>query len=185
MSIDNRGNVAVLSDVTHVETQTARWHVVYTASHHEKVVARQLEERDIEAFLPLYRTLRRWKDRRKLIELPLFPSYVFVRIRAQEKLRMLQVSGIVSLVCFNGQPALLPEPEIDALRKGLENRIYAEPHPYLRVGRRVRVMHGPMAGIEGILSRKNDKSRVVISIDALMRSVAVALEASDLEVISS
>lgn len=98
---------------------------------------------------------------------------------------MLQVAGIVSLVSFNGQPALLPEQEIDALRKGLENRIYAEPHPYLRVGRRVRVMHGPMAGIEGILSRKKDKSRVVISIDALMRSVAVELEASDLEAISS
>jgi transcription antitermination factor NusG len=147
------------------------------------VVARQLEERHIETFLPLYRSWHRWKDRRKLVELALFPSYVFVRMESTDKIRVLQVSGVVSLVSFNGQIAALPEQEINALRRGLENDVYAEPCPYLRVGRRVRVVRGPMTGAEGILARKKDKCRVVISVDVLQRSVAVEIDATDLEVI--
>jgi transcription antitermination factor NusG len=164
---------------------TARWHAVYTSSRHEKVVAGQLEERGIESFLPLYRTLRRWRDRRKMVELALFPSYVFVRIGVHERLRVLQVPGVVKLVSFNGEPAVLPEPEINALRNGLENQLYAEPYPYLRVGKKVRVVRGPMAGAEGILSRKKDRQRVVISVDVLMRSIAVEVEGADLEAICS
>jgi transcription antitermination factor NusG len=159
----------------------AHWHAVYANTRHEKVVARQLEERGIETFLPLYRSWHRWKDRRKLVELALFPSYVFVKIAIQEKLRVLQVSGVVHLVSFNGQLAELPEQEINALRNGLENDVYAEPHPYLCIGRKVRVVHGPMAGTEGILVRKKDKCRVVLSIDVLMRSVAVEVDGSDLQ----
>lgn len=161
------------------------WVAVYTVARHEKVVARQLEERRIETFLPLYRSLHRWKDRRKLVELALFPGYVFVRMSTDSKLRVLQVPGVVSIVSFNGELAALPEQEINALRDGLENRLYAEPCPYLRVGKRVRVIRGPMAGAEGILSRKKDKCRVVISVDVLMRSVAVEVDATDLELVHS
>src|SRR6266436_4642007 len=139
-----------LSEVNDVEQKTAQWFAVYTNSRHEKVVARQLQDRSIETFLPLYRSWHRWKDRRKLVELALFPSYVFVRIEVQRRLRVLQVPGVVNLVSFNGEPAGLPEPEINALRSGLEHQVYAEPHPYLRVGRKVRVVRGPMAGAEGI-----------------------------------
>lgn len=174
-----------LFEVQGVEQQTARWHAIYTSSRHEKVVARQLEERGIESFLPLYRTWRRWKDRRKLVELALFPSYVFVRVEVHERLRVLQVPGVVKLVSFNGEPAILPESEMNALRNGLENQVYAEPHPYLRVGKKVRVVRGPMTGAEGILSRKKDRQRVVISIDVLMRSIAVEVEGADLEAIGS
>jgi transcription antitermination factor NusG len=148
-------------------------------------VARQLEERRIETFLPLYRSWHRWKDRRKLVELALFPSYVFVRIESTDKLRVLQVSGVVSLVSFNGQIATLPEQEIEALRRGLENDVHAEPCPYLRIGRRVRVVRGPMAGAEGILTRKKDKCRMVMSVDVLQRSVAVEIDGSDLELVST
>jgi transcription antitermination factor NusG len=164
---------------------TARWHAIYTSSRHEKVVAGQLEERGIESFLPLYRSLRRWRDRSKMVELALFPSYVFVRIGAHQRLRVLQAPGVVKLVSFNGEPAILPELEINALRNGLENQLYAEPHPYLRVGKKVRVVRGPMAGAEGILSRKKDRQRVVISVDVLMRSIAVEVEGADLEAICS
>ncbi|HEX6806205.1 MAG TPA: UpxY family transcription antiterminator [Terriglobales bacterium] len=170
--------------VAGVQSSTASWFAIYTASRHEKVVAKQLEERSIETFLPLYRTWHRWKDRRKMVELALFPSYVFVKIDRPERVRVLQVPGVVNLVTFNGQPAPLPEVEINALREGLEHRVYAEPHRYLHIGRRVRVVRGPMAGIEGILSRKKDRYRVVISIEALMRSIAVEVDASDLEMIS-
>jgi len=178
-------SAALLSEVTDVEQQAARWYAIYTSSRHEKVVANQLEERGIESFLPLYRSWHRWKDRRKLVELALFPSYVFVRMEAQKRLRVLQVPGVVNLVSFNGEPAALTEQEINALRSGLEHRVYAEPHPYLKVGRKVRVARGPMAGAEGILSRKKDKHRVVISIDVLMRSIAVEVDGNDVEAISS
>ena len=177
-------SAAFLTEVIEVEQRAAQWYAAYTNSRHEKVVARQLQDRSIDTFLPLYRSWRRWKDRRKLVELPLFPSYVLVRIEAQKRLRVLQVPGVVSLVSFNGEPAALPEQEINALRNGLENEIYAEPHPYLRVGRKVRVVRGPMAGAEGILSRKKDKCRVVISIDVLMRSIAVEVDGADVELVS-
>jgi len=138
-----------------------------------------LEQREIECFLPLYRSWRRWADRRKQIELALFPSYIFVRIQLTERLRVLQLPGVVKLVTFDGKPALLPQSEIDALRNGLENGIFAQPHPYLQVGRKVRVVRGPLTGAQGILLRKKDKFRFVISIDVLMRSVAVELGAPD------
>ena len=164
---------------------TALWYAVYTTVRHEKVVAQQLEQRSVEAFLPLYRSVQRWKDRRKLVELALFPGYVFVKIAIEERIRVLQVPGVVSLVGFNGKFPALPETEITALRSGLQNNLYAEPHPYLRIGKRVRVVRGPMTGAEGILTRKKDRYRVVISIDVLVRSVAVEIDATDVEVVGS
>lgn len=161
----------------------AHWYALYTNARHEKVVAKQLTDRRIETFLPLYRSWHRWKDRRKQVELALFPSYVFVRIEEQQKLPVLKVPGAVQVVSFNGKMAALPEREIEALRNALENEIYAEPCPYLKVGRKVRVVRGPMEGAEGVLSRKKDKCRVVISVDVLMRSVAVEVDATDLEAI--
>jgi transcription antitermination factor NusG len=163
----------------------SRWVAVYTVARHEKAIARQFEERSIETFLPLYRSVHRWKDRKKEVELALFPSYVFVRISTAHKLQVLQVPGVVHIVSFNGELAELPEQEINALRNGLDHQLYAEPCPYLRVGKRVRVIRGPMAGAEGILSRKKDRYRVVISVDVLMRSVAVEVDATDLELVHS
>lgn len=164
-----------------LELPIEHWYAAYTCSRHEKYVARQLEERRIECFLPLYRSWRRWKDRRKQVELALFPSYVFVRMALPERLRVLELPGVVHLVSSNGQAIPLPEQDIESLRHGLDQRIYAEPHPYLRVGRKVRVVHGPMAGTQGILTRKKDKFRVVISLDVLMRSIAVEVDAADVE----
>jgi transcription antitermination factor NusG len=176
-------NLAELSplDTPKTEQAASQWYAAYTCPRHEKYVARQLDERCIDSFLPLYRSLRRWKDRRKQIELPLFPGYVFVHFDLQQRLRILGLPGVVRLVSFNGQPATLPEHDIETLRKGLDLQIYAEPHPYLRVGRRVRVVHGPMAGTEGILVRKKDKFRLVISLEAIMRSIAVEVDAADVQ----
>ena len=175
----------IISEVPDAAKQVTHWYAAYTTARHEKVVAQQLTERRVETFLPLYRSWHRWQDRRKLVELALFPSYVFVKINALNKLRVLQVSGVVHLVSFNGQLAELPEAEINALRNGLEHDVYAEPHPYLRIGRRVRVVRGPMTGTEGILVRKKDKYRVVMSIDVLMRSVAVEIDGGDLQAVGS
>lgn len=160
--------------------ETLSWYAVYTYPRQEKVVTRNLEQRSTEYFLPLYRSMRRWKDRNKELELVLFPGYVFVHASREDRLRVLQTPGVVRMVTFNGQPAVLPDAEIEALRHGLEQGIYAEPHPYLKVGRKARVLRGPLAGLEGILLRKKDRLRFVISLDVLMRSVAVELDAADL-----
>lgn len=174
-------NSLMSGEMVDVGTRVPHWYALYTNPRHEKVVARQLKERCVENFLPLYRTWHRWKDRRKQVELALFPGYVFVRIEEQNKLQVLNTPGAVNLVSFNGKLAALPEPEIVALRNALDNEVCAEPCPFLRVGRRVRVARGPMIGAEGILSRKKDKYRVVISVEVLMRSVALEVDGADLE----
>ncbi len=156
------------------------WYAAYTCAHHEKHVARQLEEKNINCFLPLYRSVRRWKDRQKELDLPLFPGYVFVQVAPEERLRVLQTSSVVRFVSFGGHPAALDDGEIEGLRKGVANGVKVEPCPFLKVGQRVRIRRGPLAGVEGILVRKKDNLRLVFSIDLLMRSVTVEVQAADL-----
>ena len=115
------------------------------------------------------------------LELPLFPGYVFVRLGQEGRLPVLQIPGIVRFVSSNGRPIAVEDGEIDWLRKGIVNGVHAEPHPYLKVGQRVRVKPGPLAGAEGVLVRKKDTFRLVISLDLLMRSVAAEVRAADLE----
>ena len=166
-----------------LEYTQARWYAAYTSPRHEKWVAGQLSDLQVECFLPLYKSVRRWKDRRKQLELPLFPGYVFVRIALQDRLRVLRMPGVVQFVAFQGRPAALAEPEIAVLRHGIQANRQFEPHPYLKAGRRVRVRNGAMQGVEGILVRKKDSLRVVISIDMIMRSVALEVDAADIEVL--
>src|SRR5580692_3240726 len=119
------------------------WYALYTCPRHEKRVVQQIEQHRISCFLPLYRSVRRWKDRHKELELALFPGYVFVRFALKDRLRVLQLPGAVRLVSFNSQPAVLPDTEIEQLRQRLAYGGRLEPHPYLCVGRRVRVCAGP------------------------------------------
>jgi transcription antitermination factor NusG len=135
----------------------------------------------MEAYLPQYSSIRRWKDRRVLLDLPLFPGYVFVHFPLSDRLRVLQTPSVVRLVGFGGQPSPLSNQEIAALRQGLEREMRMEPHPYLKVGQRVRVRTGPLQGLEGILVRKKNVSRLVVSLDLIMRSVAVEIDVSELE----
>ena len=157
------------------------WYALYTCPRHEKRVAEQIKQRRISCFLPPYRAVQRWKDRRKELELALFPGYVFVRIALRDRLRVLQLTGAVRFVSFNGHPAPLPDAEIDALMNALASGVRARPHPYLTVGRRVRIRYGPLARSQGILVRRKDRFRVVLSLDLLRRSVDVEVDESDVE----
>jgi transcription antitermination factor NusG len=159
----------------------ARWYAAYTAPRHEKRVTQQMEDRRIDCFLPLYRSLRRWKDRSKQLDLPLFPGYVFVHLALQDRLQVLQLPGVVHLVSFCGTPAALPDADIESLRNGLGGDVHAEPHPYLAAGRRVRVRSGAVAGMEGILVRRKHKFRVVLSISLIQRAVAIEVDEADIE----
>jgi transcription antitermination factor NusG len=162
-----------------------RWYAAHTCANHEKRVAEQLGVREVEYFLPLYVSVRRWKDRRVALDLPLFPGYVFVRMALRDRLQVQQLPGVARLVGFNGTPAALPEEEIETLQKSWGTGIHAEPHPYLTVGQRVRIKSGPLAGMEGVLLRRKGNLRLVISIDLIQRSVAVDANAADVEAISS
>lgn len=157
------------------------WYALYTCARHEKRVAEQIERRSFSCFLPVYRSIRRWKDRRKELELALFPGYVFVHMALERKLRVLEVPGVVHLVSFNGKPAPVPAEQIETLRSRLSNAGRIEPHPYLNKGRRVRVRNGAMEGLEGIVVRRKDSCRIVFSIDLIQRSVAVEVDEADLE----
>ena len=157
------------------------WYALYTCARHEKRVAEQIERRQLSCFLPLYRSIRRWKDRRKELELALFPGYVFVHMSLSNKLQVLEVPGVVRFVSFDGQPAVLPEEEIETLRNRLSNGAKIEPHPYLRVGRKVRVRSGPFQGLEGVIRRRKDRCRLIFSIDLIQRSLAIEVDEADLE----
>jgi len=178
-------NTVVRTDMAELPTEygIARWYAAYTNANHEKRVAEQLGVREVEYFLPLYASARRWKDRRVTLQLPLFPGYIFVHIALRDRLKVQQVPGVARLVGFDGKLVALPEKEIQALRRSFESGVRAEPHPYLTVGRRVRVKSGPLAGTQGILLRRKGNVRVVISIELIQRSVAVDTDVADVEVL--
>ena len=158
-----------------------RWYAAYTRSRHEKSVADLLGRKQVETFLPLYMTMRRWKNGDHRVELPLFPGYAFVHIALTDRLHVLKVPGVVRLVGFDGTPAALPDEEVESLRRALTAGVKAAPHPYLTVGRRVRITAGPLVGREGVLVRRKGALRVVLSIDLIQRSVLVDLEGDSLE----
>jgi transcription antitermination factor NusG len=160
-----------------------RWYATYTCANHEKRVSKQLEQRSVEHFLPLYESVHRWKDRHMRLQLPLFPGYVFVHLALRDRLSILQIPGVVRLVGFNGHPSALPEGEIEAIRTALARHLRFEPHPYLIVGRRVRIKNGPLQSREGILIRKKGIFRVVLSLDLIMRSTVVEVDSADIEML--
>ncbi len=158
-----------------------QWFVVYVMTRHEKRIADHFRLRQIEHFLPLYSTLRRWQDGTKVnLQLPLFPSYVFVRIAHNTRVRVLEVPGVLSLVGCGRHASPVPDLYIESLREGLRlHRI--EPHPYLVIGARVRIKRGAMAGIEGVLLQKKSGFRVVLTLDLIMKSVSVEVDLDDVE----
>src|SRR5215469_12437658 len=178
----SQSNTATEATVQGAQTSAAgNWYALYTCPRHEKMVAEQIKRCSFTCFLPVYSSVRRWKDRRKELQLALFPGYVFVHMALEKKLKVLEIPGAVRLVSFNGQPAALPAGEIEMLKDRLSGARGVEPHPYLRAGHRVRVRSGAMEGLEGIVVRRKDCCRVVFSIDLLNRSVAVEVDEADLE----
>jgi transcription antitermination factor NusG len=157
------------------------WYAAYTCANHEKGVTQQLERRSLESFLPLYESVRRWKDRRVRLRLPLFPGYVFVRLALRDRLQVLEIPSVVRLVGFNGHPTPLPVEEIETISACLATGQLIVPHRYVRRGQRVRVLSGPLEGLMGIVLRQKNRTRFVISLELLMRSVAVEIDSADFD----
>lgn len=160
---------------------TSGWHALYTRHQHEKVVAQALSGKGFEVFLPLYSAVRRWKDRQKELSLPLFPSYVFIQGGLDRMLNIVTTPGVHALVGWGGRPAVVPQEEIEAVRRMVQSAIQVEPHPYLKSGDWVRIKSGPLEGIRGILLRKKSVYRLVLSVEMLEKSVAVEVDVSAVE----
>ncbi len=162
------------------------WFAVHTSPRHEKRVEQHFRQRDIEHYLPVHRSPRKWRNGLKVVlDLPLFPGYIFARFNWTQRVRVLQVPGVLAILRGTaGEGAPLPEAEIDALRSGLHLR-QAEPHPLLTVGQRTRIRSGALAGLEGIVVRKQNSLRVVLTLDLIMQSIAVEIDGAELELVDS
>jgi transcription antitermination factor NusG len=171
-----------MSDSTGIGEQ--HWWAIYTRHQHEKVVADMLAAKGFEVFLPLYDSVRRWKDRQKLLSLPLFPCYVFICGGANRRFKVLSTPGVHMALTHGDRIAVIPDKEIDAIRRTVDGPFRMEPHPFLRCGDRVRVVGGSLQGLEGILTRKKNQFRLVLSVDMLAKSVAVEIDAADVESIA-
>lgn len=160
---------------------SSEWYALQTRPRHEKRVAQELRLRSIEEFLPVHKCRNRWKNGVTAdVELPLFPCYLFARISLCEKLRLLQLPGVIGFAVNSERPTALAHEDIEALRT-LSILCHAEPHPFLKAGGRVRIVAGPLTGMQGILVRRKHDLRVVLSLDFILRSVAVEVSELDIE----
>ena len=169
------------AEIDSPHTSNAPWYAVTVCPRHEKKVAGHLEVRGFRCFVPTYRSVRRWKDRRKELDMVLFPGYAFVKVVAGDRRAILTAPGVVRFVTCGGQPAPVAEHEIKAISASLTSGAVLQPHPYLKKGRRVRLVGGALAGVEGILVRRKDRFRLILSVDLIMRSVALEVDECEVE----
>jgi transcription antitermination factor NusG len=166
-------------DIAPATASETQWFALWTRSRHEQVVREQLERKHIEAFLPTVTKWSRWKDRKKKIDWPLFPGYCFARFNVRERVPVLKCMGVVNIISFENEPAPIPEHEIDGIRQLVESDLAYDPCPLIREGMMVEVMHGPLKGVFGRLLRKNEKARLVLSVDLIGLAVSVEVDAAD------
>ena len=159
------------------------WYAVHTRARHERAVVQRLREQGVTTFLPLVTEVHRWSDRRKSVELPLFGCYVFVKLAptGEERLRVLRIDGVFKFVGARGLGTPIAEAQIEAVRTLVGQQIPWSAHPFLQIGQRVRVRGGALDGVEGILLSRNEDNTLVVSIDAIQRSLAVRIQGYDVE----
>ena len=155
------------------------WYAIWTRGRHERKVHDEIRDRGLEVFLPTITRWSRWKDRKKQIEWPLFPGYCFARFSSSARLRVLACPGVVSVVSFNGEPAPVPDHEIEGIRALLASSLSYDPCPTITTGTRVEVTHGPLKGVVGRLVRKGTQARLILSVDLIGQGVSVTVDAAD------
>jgi len=186
----SRGETAVMERTVSEPTleslnESARheWYALSVKHQHERPIASNLQRRSFEALVPLYQARKRWSDRTKDMEVPLFPGYVFCRFPYDQRILVLNTPGISRIVGFGGRPAVIPLDEIAAIRRAMESKLPLRPWPHLKAGDHVRVEYGALKGVEGIVLREKDTRHkdgtvwLVLGIEMLQRSIAVEIEA--------
>jgi transcription antitermination factor NusG len=159
------------------------WYGIRTRSNGERMAAKVLSRKGYEEYLPVYLVRRRWSDRIISAEVPLFAGYIFCRFDANQPLPIVTTPSVVSIVRYGSRPAPISDDEIEAIKSILKSGIGAEPCPFLQEGERVRVTHGPLKNLEGILVKKKSDCRLVVSISMLQRSVSVEIDRDGISVI--
>ncbi|HGY55379.1 MAG TPA: UpxY family transcription antiterminator [Caldithrix abyssi] len=158
-----------------------QWYAVYTRPRNEKKVYELLTEKRVETFLPLVRRTRQWKDRKKKVDMPLFNSYLFVKIDYKDRFPVLQTHGVVKIITFNGVPAVVPEWQIESLRRMIAHPDRIQLENYMRPGEQVKVISGPFEGMQGTIKHLRGEDRLVISIDGILQSVSVDIDLADIK----
>jgi transcriptional antiterminator NusG len=168
-----------------VSAADPQWYAVHTRSHHEKAVVNQLGRRGIETFLPLISEVRRWSDRRKMVQLPLFSCYAFVRMRLLPELwyKVTQSSGVLGIVGSRGKGIPIPDCQIEQVRALVSSDVPYALCPFLQIGEHVRIRGGALDGIEGLLTARNGDCTLVISVEPIQRSIAVRIDQYQVEAI--
>jgi transcription antitermination factor NusG len=164
-------------------SEDQKWYALQTRPRHEKAVVQRLTERRVETFLPIVTEVHRWSDRKKKVEMPLFSCYVFAKFISNrvDRLRVLRVDGVLGLVGSGSEGTPIPDEQIDAVRTLLDGSLPCSSYPFLKIGQRVRIRSGALDGMEGILVSRNGSSTLVISVDAIQRSLAVRVEGYQVE----
>jgi len=153
------------------------WFAVQVVPHHEIVVDRLLSCKGYECFLPMCTVKRAWSDRLKTLQQPLFPGYIFCRSRQTTVTPILRTSGVIRIVSFGGTPCAVPDSEIEDLRQVIQSQRQAYPVPFLAIGRKVQMKTGPLTGIVGIVTKFKKRDRLVLSVESIMRGVAIEVDA--------
>ena len=163
--------------------ESPNWYAISIKARHEKRVHQRLVEKDVVSYLPLQQTYRKWSDRYKVVEEPLFSCYVFVRIALRDRLAVLQTDGVVKLVTFNGIPATIPDSQFEAIKTVLDQKKEVEKIDYLTPGKKVEVVQGSLKGIQGILVEIKNSHRLVLRLDSIMQAISVDIDYRDIKVI--
>lgn len=185
MSLGSQQSVATVTGRVLPSLGTAQWYAVYTRARHEKSVVAQLRWWNVCTFLPLVSALHRWSDRRQVVDVPLFPGYVFVQIvyEHDSRLSVLRAAGVVRFVGFNGMPVPIPDKQIENIQRVLESRIVCAPYPFYQVGQRLRICGGALDGIQGVLLEHKAGRSLVLSVELIQRSVVISIEGLAVEVV--
>jgi transcription antitermination factor NusG len=164
--------------------ESANWYAVQTRARNEKAISERFQEQGLTTFLPLVTEIRRWSDRKKKVELPLFSCYVFVKLvvgNNEERMRVYRTNGVFGIVSMRGEAIPIPEEQINALRAVVTQEVPWSAHPFLKIGQRVRIRGGSLEGVEGVLLSRNGDRTLIISVDAIQRSLAVRVEGYEVE----
>ncbi len=167
-----------------IKQEPANWYAVQTRARNEKAISERLQEQGLTTFLPLVTEIRRWSDRKKKVELPLFSCYLFVKLVAgnnDERMRVYRTNGVFRIVSMRGELIPVPDEQIEALRAVVTQQVPWTEHPFLKIGQRVRIRGGSLEGVEGVLLSRNGDRTLIISVDAIQRSLAVRVEGYDVE----
>jgi transcription antitermination factor NusG len=159
------------------------WYALWTRSRHERLVYQELATRHVEAFLPTVTRWSAWKDRRKKIDWPLFPGYCFARFEAEARFTVLNCAGVATIVSFNGEPAAVPDQDIENIRRLIVSELRYDPCPLIREGTLVEVIRGPLLGVVGRLVRKGSHAHLMLSVEMVNGAVSVQVDASDVATI--